>query len=347
VKRRRIKKATVKFVSLVPRGANTLPVLYKSDGFVELCPLVKFDVEKGELLAVVYAPEVRDAQGDVASSEVVREMAHSFAKEGQALDVRHEGQALPREKAFVAENFIVQKGDVRFADWKDYSGQPIADLSGAWAVLVKIEDPALRTLYREGKWAGVSLFGPAELELEKTESSAEEVLDALAKRLKGEVREDDVTITLEQLEKMLADRDMKLLAKIEEKNKAPAPTAPTPLNLADRKAVAAHVAKLEAEALAKSIDPNDVEAMKAHLAKLNETVESDAQKAERLEKEATALQAQVAKLKKSSNVPVGNKPDEKAPGYEQGDLSKEQIEQMERGRAVAAAVNKTRGYVRA
>ena len=60
MKRRRIKNADVQFVTLCPRGANRMSVVYKSDGHAEFDALHKFDVERGELLAVVYSPEMRD-----------------------------------------------------------------------------------------------------------------------------------------------------------------------------------------------------------------------------------------------------------------------------------------------
>src|SRR5262245_61425397 len=114
---RRIKKAEITRVALVPRGANKLRALYKDDG-VELYPLTKFDQEKGELLALVYLPDRVDAQGDFASQDAIVSMAHSHMRNGAELDLRHGDKALTKEQAYVAESFIVQQGDARFDSWK-------------------------------------------------------------------------------------------------------------------------------------------------------------------------------------------------------------------------------------
>jgi hypothetical protein len=158
---RRIKKAKINFLSLCPRGANQLPTILKDDGTFTLQTLVKasedFDV-KGELLNVVYAPELRDSQGDIASAEVIKEAMYDSSKSGMNIDIRHNNVAVPKDKAFIAESFIVQKGDARFADFKDYTGKAV-DVTGAWATVVKIEDAELKRLYKTGEWNGVSMGG--------------------------------------------------------------------------------------------------------------------------------------------------------------------------------------------
>jgi hypothetical protein len=170
---RRIKKAKIEFISLVPAGANKMPVLYKDDGMVEIETLVKASSDLGELTAVVYAPEHRDSQGDIASAEVVKDMAYDAARRGVEIDLRHDGKAVGRERAFVAESFLVAKGDERFQGWKDRDGKQV-DLTGAWATVIKIEDPELRQLYRDGKWGGVSMAGQAEvIETEKADGDGE------------------------------------------------------------------------------------------------------------------------------------------------------------------------------
>ena len=75
---RRFRKAKINFVSLVPLGANQMPTIFKEGAAgdnLEMSLLVKeakTRIEKGELLACVYAPEIRDSQGDIASAEVIR-----------------------------------------------------------------------------------------------------------------------------------------------------------------------------------------------------------------------------------------------------------------------------------
>lgn len=159
----RLLKIWMKELSLVPRGANQLATVYKTDGDesdVTLDTVTKFDEEQGELLAVVYAPEQRDSQGHIASKTVIKEMAYDAAKEGYRLDIKHAGRKLSTEEAFVAERFIVAKGDERFANWKNYQGETV-DLTGAFANVIKIEDSELREKFKSGEWNGVSLGGDA------------------------------------------------------------------------------------------------------------------------------------------------------------------------------------------
>jgi hypothetical protein len=244
---RRIKKAKIDFISLVPKGANRLPVLYKSDGLVggraAFGTLVKADMDNGEITAVVYAPEFRDAQGDIASADVIKEMAYEFQRSGGQIDLRHDGKALSRDEVYVAESFLVQKGDTRFAGMLDYDGKPVADLTGSWAVVIKVESEDLRKLYREGKWAGVSMAGAAEV----VETSKEDPLDALFEDRLSKVAMSrstqllnrlaahlgltrayahqsitltgDIDMTPEQLTKVLTDSNAALAKSITEANK--------------------------------------------------------------------------------------------------------------------------------
>lgn len=229
---RRILNAEVKLLSLVPRGANKLPVLYKSDGCVEFQPISKWNDEKGELLSVVYAPELRDSQGDIASADVIRKMAHSFARNGANLDIKHDGVLLSKKQCYVAESFIIQKGDERFKDWKDYDGNPV-DVTGGWATLLKVEDESLRKAYRDGGWNGVSLFADkAELAVGKSADDVSGMLSELVKALRARNENNqEIDMKLEDLKKLLDERDEKLLKSIDEKiakgAQPPAPEAPT------------------------------------------------------------------------------------------------------------------------
>ena len=160
-----------------------MPVLYKSDGSVEFATVFKVSDDAGELTAIVYAPEHRDSQGDIASAEVIKEMAYSWMQEGASVDLRHDGKTLPRTKAHTAESFIVQKGDPRFADLKDLDGKQV-NSEGAWAIVIKVGDPELREAIKRGDIGGVSMAGVAEVEQEKGDDSApgwiQKAIDKLA-----------------------------------------------------------------------------------------------------------------------------------------------------------------------
>lgn len=341
--RRRIKDAKIKFISLVPRGANRLPVLYKSaEQTAEFSTLTKFDDERGELLSVVYAPEIRDAHGDIASADCIRKMAHSYAQDGKGVDIRHDEQPVAKDRAFVAESFIVQKGDSRFGDMKDDSGKPV-DVAGAWAVLIKVLDQDLRRLYREGKWQGVSMQGPATLELEKNDAEDlhREFLDGLAKRLKGEQpRENDMDPKLlsDTIQKAIDAAIPVIVAKVKETQAPALATLPNPR---DAKAVRKHLESLEAKRLEAEIDWNDADAVRKHYESLSTQGETDEQKVERLEKEAVSLREKLAKVTKSSTVPVGNQAPAPGPTVS-ADISKDMQEGLSIGKRMASYANGSR-----
>ena len=161
---RRIKRAEVKRLALCKRGKNGLQTLYKSDGTAEYATLTKGDVEKGELLSVVWPKGLADADGDFADTrEAIDSIMSSLIANGGAMDLEHDGKVLPRDAVSITEVFEIQPGDPRFADWRDYEGN-VQDVTGGAAARIQINDPELRAAYRDGDWDGVSLFGPAAVE---------------------------------------------------------------------------------------------------------------------------------------------------------------------------------------
>lgn len=341
---RRIKKARIRFLSLVPKGANQLPVIYKEDGGLTLTPLTKaldnFD-EKGELVAVVYAPEMVDSQGDVASAEVIKDMMYDAARNGLSLDVRHDEKALGKDKAFVAESFEIQKGDPRFADMKNYAGEPV-DVTGGWGVVVKVEDQELRKQYREGKWQGISMGGTAHVESLKSDPDSSGLLKALAGFFGGmiparpEQNSGDIDMDSKELTKILADNNKALIEGITkamkpdtdaaaddktkaDDSKAKADEAPVfKGDPTDIKAIEAHEKALKIHALRKGVDwtsPEAVAEYRTKLAEINKAAEAgedDEQTAE-----IKRLEKQLAEAKKRTNQSVASG------GDDQTALSKE------------------------
>ena len=182
---RRIKRGKIEFISLCKRGANRMPVIYKADGAFDIEMLLKAAddfAERGEVLGVVYAPENRDTQGDIASAAVIKDLMYDAAQRGEMIDIMHDGKALTNEQIFVAERFIVQKGDERFSDFKDYEGK-VVDVTGAWATVLKVDDADLRKQFKKGDWNGLSMGGIADLALEKNDSLADRVVSALVDKL--------------------------------------------------------------------------------------------------------------------------------------------------------------------
>lgn len=160
--KRRILKGHIQFLSLCPKGANTISTVYKADDGkdknLSFSSLSKDMNEKGEIIACVYSPNLVDSQGDVASAEVIKQMAYDFAKEGVGIDIRHDNKPISKDQAHVAESFIIQKNDPRYADMKDYNGNPV-DVTQGWGVVIKVEDDNLKNLYRTGQWGGISMGG--------------------------------------------------------------------------------------------------------------------------------------------------------------------------------------------
>jgi len=327
--RRRIKRAKIKFISLVPRGANRLPTIFKEDGAFEVSLLAKGMDEQGELTAVVYAPELRDSQGDVASAAVIKDMLYDAAKNGVAIDMRHDGKAIPKDQAYVAESFLVQKGDPRFEGLTDYDGK-VVDPTGAWGVVLKIDDPALRKLYREGAWEGVSMGGKAELEIEKQDP--EDLADAIAARLAKRLNpEEEYTMTPEEIQTLV-------VKSMREENERVAKEA------ADAAAAAAAAAPVLPVFKG---DPTNVEDVKAHREALRKhslteklSKATSAEEVDAILKDLAAPAGQPPKAAPSNQgAPAGtiNKGDDT--GFDGVTLSKEDQEAAAAGSKMAAWIN--------
>lgn len=240
---RKIKQAKVSFVSLCPVGTakNRLQTVYKAGDpegqvQVEFRAVTKATEDEGELLAVIYAPGLEDSDGHYAEADVVREMAHSHLQSGASLDIYHDGQSVSKADAYVAESFIIQAGDERFADWKDRDGNAV-DVTGGWAQLIRIENDSLRKAHRDGEWGDVSLAGTALLEPEepRVEDTAKAEEDGLFHRLLGRVKKalglgedsaEELEMKKEELQELLAEREAALIEKLTKALRPEEPQAP-------------------------------------------------------------------------------------------------------------------------
>lgn len=200
----RIKKARIKNISLVPRGANRLPVIYKSDdNSVDFDTLIVKSDEEGEITAIAYAPESPDAHGDYADARVIKEMCESFAIHGEGIDIRHDEKALSKDQAAVTQSYIIGKAEAEadYADLKDRNGNPV-NAEGAWKVVLKIEDENLRKLYREKQWEGVSIGGFAAIEKDEAD---DRIITKFIKAILGKSGDasGDITMTEKEMEALL------------------------------------------------------------------------------------------------------------------------------------------------
>ena len=376
---RRIVSAKIKFLSLVPRGANQLPVIYKSDdaatdNSVSFSSLVKatndFD-EKGELLSVVYAPEMIDSQGDIASEETIKEMMYDAAKDGFDLDIRHDGKALSKDDAFVAESFVIQKGDPRFAEFKNYSDETV-DVTGGWATVIKIQNEGLRKAYRDGKWNGVSMAGDGVFAAEKQD------LNGFAKKLAQLIKtnntsDGDLDMDRKELETILKERDAELTTSIVEKVTAamkpkeedktkpvakegddPKPEdvecpvkKPVLKDATDPASVAKYQKQLASYKLAKEVDWDDPEQVANYHKAISEEAPTDTEAG--VEKEDTdevaSLKRQLAKAQRSSNAGSGGGDSPQGEiQHSSGGLSKEDMTLMLAGQKAGEAHTKQMGH---
>lgn len=212
---KKIKRATITCVALCRRGKNGLKTLFKSTskdaGTLELATMVKADkIAQGELLAVVYAPNKPDADGDFADHDVIKSMQRGYMRDHQTIDIEHDGKTLTKDQAYLAESFLIAKGDERFADWKNYDGTSAGDLTGAWAVVYQIEDPALRKAFGDGVWDGVSLFGTAAVEeVSDTKAASQRVAERLREALS---KQKDIDMDKTELEALLKSFKAEIIA---------------------------------------------------------------------------------------------------------------------------------------
>ncbi len=265
----RIRYAKIRRISLLARGATQLPVLYKGEGMSTLedlglqCVLTKGE-EEGLLTAVVWPADNKDDTGLEANSKVIQQFAHDAMIDGVEIDMNHDGKVLTKEQAAVVESFIIQKGDARFADLQDYSGNPV-DAEGAWGTVIKIQDPEIRRLYREGEWNAVSMMGPALVSKAETPNPSPEEdpmnteqYTQLMDLMKAQAVKIDglEAVNVEKAEKAQADADA-----IETEKVTLAKFEGNPSNA---KEVKAHLDAIKLS----QVDFTDAEAVEAHLASL-------------------------------------------------------------------------------
>lgn len=247
--RREIKGDGIKItrLSIVDRAASGLQLLYKS--FEKMQQLVK-GTERGEILTLAVLPGRPDSDGEVWGPEAVVKAAHSWAQNGMQLDIQHaslfDGRPLMADEAYAAESWIVAKGDPRFEGWKDSAGNAV-DATGGWAVLIKVEDPALRERVRSGELDGSSPFGWAVREVVKSTPS------------------EDIDMDAKELAELLEKSNERLMSGFEKivKSLAPQPAvpAPAPAPAPKNETPAPVVVKFEG-------DPTKAEDLAAHKEKL-------------------------------------------------------------------------------
>jgi len=357
---KRIKKARIDFISLVPKGKNKTPILYKEDGTVEWETIIRKSPEfedNGELTAVVYLSEYPDTDEHVASKEVVKDMAYNFQKEGGQIDIRHDGKPVNKDRAYVAENFIIQKGDPRFSNLRNYDGENI-DAADSWGVVIKLEDPELRKLYRDDGWQGVSMAGPALLVDEAKEDTSKEEYSMKPEELE-QVMEKSNTSLLSGLTNLV--KEIFTFSKKEEppkKEDPPAPPEKKPEEKEENPApafdgdptkaedVQKHEQALLKWKLEKEVDWSDPDSVRKHRETLKKAdpKSKEEEKEEDPElvsarKEKEELEARIAKMEKASTQPMSKGDETHGEKFFVEGLTKEDQDLIELGRRMGRWAN--------
>jgi hypothetical protein len=167
-------------------GANNVASVLKNLGEgeenkLEFTNVAKYSDKENLLWSVVYAPDTVDHDGDIATKEVIKEMAYSYAKNKGGIDINHDFKTLPTAKACVVESFITTKSDSSregIKDLKHTDGSPI-NLDGAWAVAIKLYDESLVKLYTEQQYNGISMAGTAQFDNVKDEEDDKGAVEKL------------------------------------------------------------------------------------------------------------------------------------------------------------------------
>ena len=148
----KLKDLSVSFLSLVASPATGKGLTLKAaDGQRPAAfDLVIKNDDMQRAFGIVYSPDQEDAHGDTADADTIRRAASEFMREGRLKNIDTE-HSFTSEMAFVAETWLVRKGDALFPD----------EPEGSWAVGIQINDPDLWKKLKSGELTGISLAGIA------------------------------------------------------------------------------------------------------------------------------------------------------------------------------------------
>jgi hypothetical protein len=157
--KRRLKKVDANFISLVGKGANNKIIIFKSANitgsqqYEKQVKIQKIDEDQHLVYGIVYSPDEIDLQGDLASAEVIKDMAYNFMKNARTNNVDQQHNFIGDE-GFVAESWLTKQCDNVFPTEKE----------GSWAVGIKVEKEDTWQLVKKGEITGLSFAGLAAVE---------------------------------------------------------------------------------------------------------------------------------------------------------------------------------------
>ena len=187
-----LKDIKIDFISLVRKGANNRTTIFKSAdtiGSEELVQVqaIKKDDVKQMIYGIVYAPDEVDAHGHQAPAPEIEKAAYGFMKTLKAQNVDKKHSNVADGGAFVAESWIVRKGDPMFS----------SETPGAWAVGIKCEDA---DLYAEAKenFPAISMHGTANI-ITKSEGEGADA-EGLLSKIMNLFKEQKISMEDEQMD---------------------------------------------------------------------------------------------------------------------------------------------------
>jgi len=156
--KRKLKKVDVNFISLVGNGANQKTIIFKSadpskNTFQKQIEIKKLDQDQHMVYGIVYSPDEVDSQGDIATAEVIKDMAYNFMENGRTQNIDNQHNETPGD-GFVAESWITKISDPTFP----------FDPVGSWAVAIKIKKDETWQLIKNNEITGLSMQGLAAVE---------------------------------------------------------------------------------------------------------------------------------------------------------------------------------------
>lgn len=179
--KRKLIDLQVDFISLVKRPATGKRFVLKSQGgdVAGVFALLKTDKLLKRAYGIVYSPGHVDAQGDWADEETIRKAADHFLLSGRVYNVDREHDFRGQD-AFVAESWLVRKGDPLFGD----------EPAGSWAVGVQVESELLWSELESGDLVGISLAGSSGVSKGlMVEEESKMLDDKMVKELRHEMEE--------------------------------------------------------------------------------------------------------------------------------------------------------------
>ena len=200
-KLKKIVKANITHVSLVPKGANGIDFLItKGENVPQVTvdiPILKVNEEKKIVTGVVYEPNVVDSQGDFMDAETIEKTAYDYMENQQNIDIKHDFKT--NENLKVVESYIT-KSDTTIGN-KNVK-------TGTWVMSVKINDDDVWEKVKKGEINGFSMGGTGVKEVVEEPVKKEEqgVIDKI-KELLG-------LSTIEKAEKAVAKPSINFGAKL-------------------------------------------------------------------------------------------------------------------------------------